>query len=367
METNISELERRVGTVESQLRESRDILAMAIQTIQILVERLNMVERQFSKIHHGMPRHGGYDLVRFDTVSLFVPMHDNLYNSFLPAECKGFTIEQHYELMRTETPFADDALRSDVTKLLYLYMDILFGAGIGVHLLDIGAWIGDVAIRLAKYAKLRGAKFHAECFDPSFAGTLIPFNIELNDVRDRVTFKPIGVSDCGGPQIFNQVFGNSDGSQLLSGDGDGRISETYLVRTVTLADCLPEHAPDTHVMVKIDVEGIDAKLVAQARGQLADATLIIEFAPAQEQYRKIAADQFLSDLQTSHTLFDIYYCPRPTRAAIVRDPQEFIEDVRHRPFGYTDVLAVPKSLGAHDDIVRQLSRLTPIEPSLMMA
>jgi FkbM family methyltransferase len=250
---------------------------------------------------------------------------------------------------------------------MFIYVDVLFSQNIGVRLLDIGAWVGDVAIRLAKFAKFRNARFHAECYDPSYAGTIIPFNIELNGVDGFVVYNPTGVSLVGGPQIFCQVRGHSDSARLQSIGNSEQGADNYLIRTVTLSACLPPPDEHTHLIVKIDVEGIDAQLVRQNLDQLADATLIVEFAPDQEQYRKDSAAEFIRSLQITHTLFDIYYLPRPTMACLVGDPQQFAEKIRRRPYGYTDVLAIPLSLPAHDELKLCLSSLASIQAAYRMA
>ena len=304
---------------------------------------------------------GIYDLVRLDDISLFVPMYDNLYEYFIPDQNKRLTLERHREFEQAQTGPTDDQLRSDITKLLPLYLSILLRHGMPVHFLDIGAWVGDVAIRLGKFARQRGGKFFAECYDPSFAGTLIPFNIELNGVSEQVAFRPVGISLSGGPQIFSQVPGHSDSAKLGSSGGKGP-AETYLIHTRTLAECLPsDHS--SHVVVKIDVEGIDAKLVLQNLDRLHDATLMIEFAPSRDD----SNEAYIEKVMQNHTLFDLYYLPRPTRAAPVGNAETFVAQIRDRPYGYTDILAVPHSLGAHDEIVEALARLKSLEPSNMMA
>lgn len=315
------------------------------------------------------PRMQGYDLVRLQNVSLFVPTNDNLYDRWLSNEAKGLTLERHRELMRTDRPFSDQILREDVTKLLFLYIDTLFRHEMAVHLLDVGAWVGDVAISLARFAVLRGGAFKADCFDPSLAGALIPFNAELNGVDKIVTFHPLGVSLFGGPQIFTQLRGNSDGSRLSSIGRFGALRpyESRLIRTVTLDTCLPREEAGRHVIVKIDVEGIDGQLVRQVKDQLGGMTLIVEFCPDRPEYVDIGAARFVDDLKTTHTLFDICYCPRPSAAHRVDGTAQFIDSVRKRPYGYTDILAVPHTLRCHAELVGALSRLEPVPYSLNLA
>ena len=256
--------------IKSLLKRGADFYSLE-RELQVLREQVQWLRERLDPKSRAS---GIYDLVRLDDISLFVPMYDNLYEHFIPDESKRLTLERHRELEQSQTALTDDQLRSDVTKLLLLYLSILFRHGTPVHFLDIGAWVGDVAIRLGIFARQRGGKFFAECYDPSFAGTLIPFNTELNGVSEQVAFRPVGISLSGGPQIFSQVPGHSDSAKLGSSDGKGP-AETYLIHTRALAECLPA-GQSSHVIVKIDVEGIDAKLVLQNINLLHDATLLIE-------------------------------------------------------------------------------------------
>lgn len=310
------------------------------------------------------------DLVRVGLVSLFMPINDNLYNSFVSPECKGLTIDKHRELSAAQRPPSLQNMRTDVTKLMLLYTDTLYRAGLGVHVVDVGAWVGDNAVQLARFAKLIGGPFRAECYDPSFAGALIPLNIELNGVADMVGYHPLGISLTGGMQHFRQIAGHTDSARLGSigrYEGIGSGEDNYIIRTVTLGECLSPPHHFGHLIVLIDLDGIDADVVRQNRAALADATIVVEFAPDQKQHTENGAGEFIRMLQETHTLFDVYYLPRPTRGEIVGDPSNFAEVVRFRPWGYTDVLAVPHSLRVHDELKSTLSALAPIEPAYRIA
>jgi FkbM family methyltransferase len=337
-------------------------IANLISPTKNLQERITRLEGELSEIRTSQSR-GPIDLVRLDDISLFMPTRDNLYRLVIPESCKKFPLYEHHRLAAIPaipTEF-------DVTRLMLMYLDILFAEGIAAHFLDVGAWVGDVAIRLGRFARDRGGQFHAECFDPSYAGEFIPFNIELNGVSELVDFHPIGISLAGGPQVFSQFRGHSDSSRLQSIGDDGRIADYFVVRTRTLRECLPDLRTGTHLIVKIDVEGIDAQLVRQNRDALTNATLAVEFAPSQEQYRDLGPADFIRSLQTTHTLFDIFYLPRPTMARCVNDADEFVREISARRYGYTDVLAVPLSLVAHDKLITRLSDLAAIAPEYRMA
>lgn len=365
-------LEQEVARLSKEVELHTRSLAQADSNLGVLASELRAglaeIRQALALVVSGR---AAFDLVRLDNVSLFVPSNDNLFDKFIPASCKGMTIERHRELEECQTAPTRAKLEMDVTRLMLLYLDVLFAAGRTVHLLDLGAWVGDFALRLGRFAQLRGEGFFSECYDPSNAGALIPFNAELNRLESCVVHRALGLSLSGGPQIFRQLWGNSDASRLESTTGDvpTLLGDSYLVRTVPLQACLPILTPTGHLIVKFDVEGIDAALVLQNLKGLFEASIIIEFAPSQRQYLEIDAIEFLRTLMRTHTIFDLYYLPRPTRATPVGENslQDFVEDVRHRPYGYTDLLAVPKSDRSHDELVSKLGALCPIDASYTMA
>lgn len=304
-----------------------------------------------------------FDLVRLDNVSLFMPTNDNLYNVVVPQASKRFDVKRHQEMGSVVL----DVANSDVRHVMLKYLAIFGRRGVPVHMLDIGAWVGDVAIRWAKLAKQNGYVFSAECYDPSFAGKFIPFNTVLNDVDDCVKLRPLGLSVEGGALLFSQIEGHSDSSRIGNAVQPHHQTQQYFVQTVTLAECLASLPLDRHAIVKIDVEGIDAELVMPNLERLKDFTLIVEFAPHQAQYKNIGASAFLKTLQQSHSLFDLYYLPSPTRSTQVLDADQFTAEITRRPYGYTDVLAVPHSSIVYSELMEMLQAQAPLAPSYMMA
>ncbi|MGF1475789.1 MAG: hypothetical protein ACFB6S_09520 [Geminicoccaceae bacterium] len=227
-----------------------------------------------------------------------------------------------------------------------------------------------MAIRLARFAALRQYRFDAVCYDPSFAGCLIPFNAALNDVSDRVTYQSVGLSRHGGPHLFHQIRGNSDASRLdlTITDLPEMEFESYPIWTVTGAACFAEVPEGAHLMAKFDVEGVDAEIIMDNLDELNDATLMIELAVGQGQYKTIDTAAYLRTLDKTHSLFDLVYLQQPTSAALIDKDhiEDFIADIPKRAYGFTDILAVPRSLPAHDDLATALTNLPPQEPSYVM-
>jgi FkbM family methyltransferase len=392
--SRIEPIDERSARTEGHLLDATETLSKQIETVRLFASRIEPIENYLAEAQKSLTnllgrlsqqadnkeakdptsqstgsrpqRSSGYDLVNLHEIFLFVPVNDNLYDKFIPHHCKGFSLEQCRAIAGRTSALSVESVSRDVGAAMLLYLELLFQRGLSVHMIDIGAWVGDIAIRYAKFAQARGASFFADCYDPSDAGALIPRNIALNGLRDFVAYRPFGVSLKGGPLVFDQLQGNSDSSRLAATDNSSLPASSYLVDTVTLAECLAGVAPHRHVMVKIDVEGIDALLVLQNLKALRYATLIVEFSPQQEQYAG-RPDAFIKQLIATHSLFDLYYLPNPGHVVAVEDVMSFVKNVSRRSYGYTDILAVPHALPIHDDIARRLACLVPAEPNYQMA
>ena len=262
--------------LKSLLKRGADFYSLE-REIQVLREQVQWLRERLDPKSRGA---GVYDLVRLDDISLFVPMYDNLYEHFIPPASKGLTLDRHRKMEQAR----NGSHRRAAPRRRYKA-----SAALSEH--PVSPWRAGAFFRHRRMGwrrrhspgeirQIARRQFFAECYDPSFSGTLIPFNIELNGVSEQVAFRPLGISLSGGPQIFSQIPGHSDAAKLGSASGTGP-AETYLIHTRTLDECLAA-ARDRHAMVKIDVEGIDAKLVLQNLDQLRNATLMIEFAPSRD-------------------------------------------------------------------------------------
>lgn len=100
---------------------------------------------------------------------------------------------------------------------LYKVVDHMIRNCPGFTFLDVGAFVGDVSLRFANYCRAEQASCSFMCFDPTLAGDLVPFNIELNGLGDYITHHSLAVSHITGPIPFEQRLGHSDsGSSALA-------------------------------------------------------------------------------------------------------------------------------------------------------
>ncbi|XYD10141.1 FkbM family methyltransferase [Methylobacterium sp. NMS12] len=280
----------------------------------------------------------GIDTVILDDLVLYMPTNDNIYSNFVHNNNKNYAISA-YGLPK----IGADNLTTDAARALCNYIGMVAEECGAVDLFDIGAWVGDVAIRLGRYAKLMGLNYRGHCYDPSFAGALVPFNTQINRVSDVVDFTPAGISLQGGPLLFHQVRGHSDSSGLSTMESFGRPVDAYIVNTYTLKQILAQHSRPSHRIIKIDVEGLDALIVRQNLAEVTDSTIIMEFNPTQKQYAELNPIHFLEYMAITHTLYDLFYAPKPTRVAKIEDYHAFAMEVAQRPHRYSDILMVPRT------------------------
>ena len=129
--------------------------------------------------------------------------------------------------------------------------------------IDIVSNFGYYAIHLCREL---GSCSRAVAFEPMPANfARLSRNIELNDLADRVTALPVGLSDRPGEAAMAARQGNSGSAQI------GLVaSECTPVRLETLDGIWPSVTGPADVadFIKIDVEGHEPKALAGARGVL---------------------------------------------------------------------------------------------------
>jgi len=150
----------------------------------------------------------------------------------------------------------------------------------------------------------------------------------------------------------------------------GRIATSYslIARCVDIIDYVARNHAEADLFVKIDIEGHDPRVIDRLLNLLPQRKLFIifEFAPVRFGSREEAAG-YLKRLSKDFHLFDLYYCPNPTRFNRL-DPDKlalFTAEVGERQHGYTDVFMLDKRTPAGDQLLKRLAELAP-EPDAQM-
>lgn len=312
-----------------------------------------MSYNRFSSKSRRFEYHGGIDLVDCGDIHLFMMMRDNLYNICVPPDRKGRAPADFYRNVQqngyTKPPIDRAGIKTDrrARFALYKVVDHMVRHCSGFTFFDVGAFVGDVSLRFANYCRSEEAYCSFKCFDPTLAGDLVPFNIELNGLEKYITHHSLAVSHIDGPISFEQRLGHSDsGSSALSGG-----TKNTLVRSIRLSSILQDIAPPA-AFIKIDTENLEDVIIADCKKFILDVpnALCVEVNASSGRLFDT-----LAELTQTHALWDIGYVPRPFRARTVRDMPSLLQNVQALPYGYTDVLAISRKMPNFEEIEAELN------------
>jgi len=131
-----------------------------------------------------------------------------------------------------------------------------------------------------------------------------------------------------------------------------------------MLDYLESHQITGSLLIKIDTEGLDALIVDSLRPRWEKdiVSFVIEFNPLHfSPYER--GREFLRKLATDFVLYDIYYCPNPSRFRQIDETglDEFYDGVcKTRPHFYTDILLIPKRLPGLEEVIARLNKLNAV-------
>jgi FkbM family methyltransferase len=346
------------------------------------------------------------DLVDFGDIQIFMFKNDNLYNLNVTAERKGRS-PRDYQCWLRDNKFIPSPVRPGAVEeinsaryALSLVTVHFWQQKIPFRILDIGAFVGDFSLRMGNLARTFGEKTQVHAFDPTEAGSLIPFNIALNGLNDFVHHENIAVSDVDGPLLLHAIRGLSDAT-ATSSKGTHHFSMgtlfnffthssrkgaflqkiasyltpkkkySLLVPSVRLETWFAERAITGSIFAKIDIEGIDAVVFESLRCLTAGSHLvsIVEFNPyVFDSFAE--AGKRLREWDRDFIIFDIWYSPNPCfcrRVILDNGPLVFISEIAEkRIFNYTDLLLLPRTLPGVNDLAARLASLKeePLEYTL---
>jgi len=323
------------------------------------------------------------DLVDYGDVKLFMFQNDNLYNFFVPKDRKQYSLREYYKTIERagfpKSPFNPDniACVRDSKACFAIIMNHLWERNIDFSVLDIGAFVGDFSIKIGNLIRTFEKTNKVYAFDPTEAGALIPYNIDINGLKGIVFHENVAVSDQKGYMVFNVLPGLSDSSFAFNkGEHKFNIfpmirhwfktnyrlayvkkffrylkpnpSYSLIVEGVSIRDWLKEKEIHTSLFAKIDVEGMDALVVHQLISLHKDRYIISVFEFTPNAYASFdEARSFLAELSKNYIIFDLWYSPRPSRCNRIKTEalDEFVREIRDkRIFGYTDLLLIPRVL-----------------------
>lgn len=175
----------------------------------------------------------------------------------------------------------------------------------GAVVIDIGANIGAHTLPLAK---LVGADGHVYAFEPTlYAYAKLQKNLEQNaDLAKRVTALHCYLVRQAGSAVPDTVYSSwpLDGGGGLHALHGGRSMPTGDAAAVTLDDFVTQMGLSNIDLIKLDVDGAEAEVLAGARKTIAQfrPPLLVEFAP-QEHEERDAFGEMVSFLASMNYTF----------------------------------------------------------------
>lgn len=331
------------------------------------------------------------DLVDFDDLKLLMFANDTLYNIAVEDRRKrqSLTDHQNQVLRSGYPPFAltpqNMAASQSVRYCLFYLIHHLWQSGVNPTVLDVGSFVGDFSLRMGSLVRTFQRPTRVISFDPSEAGALVPYNIEINGLQAIVQHEDLAVSDVAGLRLFSAHRGHSESAMLHDAAARARPLKGltilrrftsrllgyeikrpahYLVRSTTLPQYLRQHDIQGDLLVKIDVEGHDMAIIDSLLPERAHRiiSIVFEYAPGRFPGRSAEANDYLRQLAEDHWLFDLVYCPNPTRVRRIEPAAiaAFTEEVARRRFGYSDVLLLDKRTPNVQTLLQRFSQLSEL-------
>jgi FkbM family methyltransferase len=220
----------------------------------------------------------------------------------------------------------------------------------GRWLLDIGANIGTTTLTAVAYFRAAGAvAFEPDPTNLDFLG----LNVRENGLDDRVQVHGVALSDQAGSVRLERSRSNAGDHRVLTGQENGTSSpgaEVIDVASTTLDDLVDAGDLDLSEIgiAWLDVQGHEGHVLAGATSLLESAIpIVLEYWPA--GLRASGRLEPLNDLIEEH--FDRCLDLGGPTGAPSLDPLPTAElarlaDRRSGPDDHTDLLLVPRSLGA---------------------
>lgn len=356
-----------------------------------------------------------FDLVDFDGLKLFMLEHDNLYKTSVAESRKYQDLNVYQRATLVQGPPASPVTPANANDLtsarygIFLVMAHLWKHDLDFVVLDIGSYIGDWGIKVGNFIRTFGRTTKVITFDPSEAGALVEYNIELNKLEKIVRHEMLAVSDFNGVVMFRYQAGGVDAGEiaetrpnaitlaatwlkrfgqlpfwerikaycLFAVAGLKRLirfrfenveGHTLLVRCVDIPSYLETNRIDGSVFAKIDIEGHDSQVISRLVSIMAKRKVyvVFEFAPIRFASQQEAV-AYLKTHVENFFIFDLFYCPNPTRINHITPDNlpAFVADVSQRALKYTDIFLLDKRTPACEELMRRLSKLKP-EPDAVI-
>jgi FkbM family methyltransferase len=317
--------------------------------------------REIASLRHGILAGRQVDLVDFGQLRVFMYVDDMGYRVLAPEykQKTGGPVDRDLsQPARTAEERYNDPAEPLISTLLSHY----WVHGLDFTYLDIGCQYGLSAMATAQVILSAGRQNRVYAFDPGAAAALVPFNLQLNRMQERVIFEAVAISNHDLPGIVYAELGQSENNRIVNRD----LRTEALSRVVpckTVDQVLAERGIANHLIVKMDTQGGEPEVFDGMERALREryVTCVAEFAPDAIATRRPPAE-WLRQYAESFRIFDIQDNDMYLKASHRVTPvdagklSEFVELVERREPRYTDLLFIPKHLPGFAALDQRLTR-----------
>jgi FkbM family methyltransferase len=328
-------------------------------------------DRLFGSLREKVVQYRQIDVVRDGDVTLFIYPDDLMY-TLTPVAGRRYALSRadydraaaaaHAAPAAPTDPdllYSREASGGTLTSLLLAHY---WRHGLDATVIDIGASFGLESIAAAQFIRSQGRPGTVVAFEPGVAGDLLPHNVALNAVADRVTVERSAVGPMTGPVVVYCEAGHSENNRIVNRRPDCE-DRSYVVPSVALDEYVARAGIETELLVKIDTQGGEPGVLDGMPKCLARRAtcLVIEFAP--ECLRPTGTDPaaFLARLAAHGTVLDLDQkgplAPVADGFPIVSDDEHpgFVIRADAKPWGWCDLLVVPHTLPGRDELLATLT------------
>jgi FkbM family methyltransferase len=214
--------------------------------------------------------------------------------------------------------------------------------------IDVGANVGMTTFGRAIFFQRCGRNTRVYALEPGDVYSLLERSVAINRLGHVITCINAAANDKRGPITFHQTPSQTPaGSMLIEAVTRPGIVETNptTVNAIMIDDLLPDLRLTRGLLIKIDAEGADFKVLDGMKKMLEDrlCTIQMEFFPGlSETYTDPLAR--LSELSKDYFIIEVGGAANTLLSTDRNELHKFISSIRLLPMPATDLFLVPRKL-----------------------
>lgn len=232
--------------------------------------KLNMIERMIKRvIPKGSYLYQFFKMIKIRLLSIYWIPNLLLYSQRMKS-IESYTIDPKFSIYYLKHDSRAQYQRSNHFERDYLQTPFFLFSQHCEYLLDVGTNIGEYSLRnLPECPNIK----HAFLYEPNpFLAMAIRKTIEANELQNRVTFFNNGVgkkNETISLHLNLLTTGHSSAYKSAFYERQGSLAKAVPMEIVTLEQTLPlDTLSNQHILLKIDVEGMDWEVFSSAESVL---------------------------------------------------------------------------------------------------